>query len=495
VRRLLVEPVTRIEGEGKLHLFLDERGEVREALFQMVEIRGFEHFCIGRKAEEAPRLSAMICGICPWAHSMASVKAADALFGRVPPDPARKLRELALHANLLDSHTLHFHALIAPDLLLPGADRAERNLLGLLRKCPELVKEFFRNRKDVVKVEKILGGKLVHPISLVPGGITKRLREEERAELEDISSRWVAYAVSTLERFEEVLKRKLAEMSDLYYCDCYSMGLVDERGNAAYYGGELKVIDPAGRGVARFSGMDYKRFIEEFVHPWSYSKFPYLRGVGWRGFRDGPESGVYRVGPLARVSVSDGFSTELANEAYGRMVDFAGKPIRSSAFYNWARLIEILHASERMVEIARDASVTSSDIVSLEGEWSGVGAGVVEAPRGTLIHHYEADERAILTKVNIITPTAANNAAMNTELTRVARGLVHGGTVPEEVLNRVELALRNYDPCLSCSTHALGGFLLRVIVHGEDGGVVKEVVFGGPPFSRSKRRFSGGERG
>jgi F420-non-reducing hydrogenase large subunit len=476
VNHVVITPATRLEGEAKVNIFLDEEGRVEDAFFQAEELKGFEKFCIGRRVEDLPRIVTSICGVCPWPHHIASVKALDMLFGRSPPEPARKIRELGLYASIVDSHTLHFYVMAAADFLLTEANRSEKNVFNLLKKNPELVKDFLKNRKYITQIEEIVGGKTIHPVFGLPGGVSKKITKEERSTIENIGSAWIQYAKNSLEEFEKLFKKELPSLSNIYYSNSYSMGLVDQKEKSAYYDGIVRVVDPTGKEVAKFDGKDYLDFIGEQSFPWSYTKFPYLKNVGWKGLRDGLDSGVYKVGPLARINTSNGFSTELANEAYERMVESLGKPVQASMSYHWARLIEVLHMAERMVEVARDESITSSDVLNLDGVKQNIGVGVVEAPRGTLIHHYEADENMITKVVNIIVPTTMNNPSINIEIKRAAQNLIKGNQVPKEVLNRIEMAFRAYDPCIACSVHSIsGGVPLRLLIYDKDRNLVREV--------------------
>jgi len=476
MNHVVITPATRLEGEAKVSIFLDEEGRVEDAFFQAEELKGFEKFCVGRKVEELPRIVTSICGVCPWPHHIASVKSLDMLFGRLPPEPAKKLRELGLYASIIDSHTLHFFIMAAADFLLPEANQSEKNVFSLFKKNPQLVKDFLKNRKYITQVEEMVGGKTIHPVFGLPGGVSKKISEEERSTIENIASAWIGYAQNSLEEFEGLFKKELPSLSNIYYSNSYSMGLVDEKEKSAYYDGMAKVVDPAGKEVTKFNGKDYLNFIGEQSFPWSYTKFPYLKSVGWKGIKDGADSGVYKVGPLARINTSSGFSTKLANEAYERMVEFLGKPIHTSMSYHWARLIEILHMSERIAEIARDESITSNDILNLTGTRQNIGVGVVEAPRGTLIHHYETDENMITKRVNIIVPTTMNNTPINIEIKRVSQNLIKNHEVPKEVLNRIEMAFRAYDPCISCSVHSVtGGVPLRLLIYDKNKNLVKQV--------------------
>lgn len=476
MKRIVVTPATRLEGEAKVSIFLDEEGKVKDAFFQGEELKGFEQFCVGRKAEELPRIVTSICGVCPWPHHIASVKALDMLFGRTVPEPARKIRELGHYAHIIDSHTLHFYIMVAPDFLLPNADRSERNVFNLLKKNPQLVKQYIKNRKYITQIEEIVGGRTIHPVFGLPGGVSRGITKEEKSTIENILSDWIAYAKNSIEEFEKLFTKELPSLSNIYYSRSHSMSLVDAEGHVAYYDGIVRVVDPTGKEVIRFDGRDYLNFIGEHSFPWSYTKFPYLKKVGWKGCEDGVDSGVYKVGPLARINASNGFSTELANEAYRRMIEFLGKPIHASLAYHWARFIEVLHMTELMTEIARNDIITSDDIVNLSGVKQNVGVGVVEAPRGTLIHHYEADENMITKKVNIIVPTTMNNPSINVEIKRVAQNLIKSSEVPKEVLNKIEMAFRAYDPCIACSVHSLPGTTgLKILLYDNNGDLVNEV--------------------
>jgi F420-non-reducing hydrogenase large subunit len=476
MKQVVVTPATRLEGEAKISIFLDDKGQVEDAFFQAEELKGFEQFCVGRKVEELPRLVTSICGVCPWPHHIASVKALDMLFGRTPPEPAKKIRELGHYAHIIDSHTLHFYVMAAADFLLPGADHSERNVFGLLKKNPQVVKEYVKNRKYITQVEEIVGGRTIHPIFGLPGGVSKPITKEERSTIEKIASDWIKYAQNALEEFEKLFKKEFPALSDIYYNKSYSMALVDKNEHASYYDGAIKVVDPDGKEVAKFNGKDYRDFIEEQSLSWSYTKFPFLKKIGWKGRVDGTDSGAYKVGPLARINAPNGFSTQLANEAYKRIIEFLGKPIHTSLAYHWARLIEVLHMAEQMAEISRDESITSNDVVNLSGTKQSVGVGVVDAPRGVLIHHYETDENMIAKQVNIVVPTTMNNASINIEIKRAAQNLIKNSEVPKEVVNKIEMAFRAYDPCIACSVHSLtGGSLLRFLIYDKDKKLVREV--------------------
>lgn len=454
-RIVTIAPGTRVEGETKVTIVLDERGNVRDAFWQIETFGGFEAWCVDRPVEELPRIVTRICGVCPWAHHLASAKACDELFGRTPPETAVKIRKLGYYAHIIDSHTLHFYLMALPDFY-PGLSATERSIVGLLKHEPDLVRRLLRVRSLVRMVEEIIGGKATHPVTAIPGGVSKRLKEEERKKIEEASREILAFAEKTLEVFLSIAEKARLFEETTYYLRTYYMGLVGEGNALEFYDGAVRVVGPRGNEYARFRGIEYLDYIEERVESWTYVKFPYLKPVGWRGFADGENSGIYRVGPLGRLNVADRITTDKAQAAFKDMVAQLKKPFHNSLAYHWARVIEILHAAEALAELASDETLTREDIVSLEGEYKGEGVGIVEAPRGTLIHHYKADEEGIATMVNVITPTCMNNAAINLDVKNAARKLIRGGRIDKELLRKIEIAIRCYDPCITCAVHAVG---------------------------------------
>jgi len=478
--KIEIEPITRLEGHGKIEIFLDEEGEVKNAYLQIPELRGFEKFCEGRRAEDLPIITTRICGVCPVAHHMASTKALDDAFNVEPTETAKMLRELMYCGYFIYDHTLHFYFLGGPDFIVgPEAPPAERNILGVIKKVGlEVGKEVIKHRAYGQKITAILGGKATHPVSGLPGGIAKFLTEEERKEIEDMVKSCVEFAKFSLELFDKVVlkNREYVEMikSDAYTLKTYYMGLVDEKNRVNIYDGDVRVVDPEGREFVKFKPREYLDVIEEHVEPWTYVKLPYLKKVGWKGLTAGPESGVYRVGPLGRLNAAEGMATPLAQEEYERMYEtLGGKPVHSTLAYHWARLIEILYASERALELITDDRITSKDIRNKPGE-PGEGVGIVEAARGTLIHHYILDENALAKKVNLIVATTHNAPAICMSIRDAAKGLIHKGKVSEGILNKIEMAFRAYDPCFACATHfAFGQMPLKVNIYDHEGRLLR----------------------
>ena len=487
MKKITIDPITRLEGHGRIEIFLNDAGDVDKAYLQIPELRGFEKFAEGRPAEEMPRITTMICGVCPTAHHMAATKALDDLFKVEPTPTAKKIRELMYNAFQAEDHILHFFFLGGPDFVVgPQAPAGERNILGVIAKVGmETGGKVIEVRKRLRNVLRIIGGKPVMPSCGLPGGVSKAISEEERKEFIETGEYAVDFSKFALGLFDDVvLKNK--EYVDLITGDVYShrtyyMGLVDENNKVNFYDGKIRVVDPNGKEFAKFRPQEYLDHIREHVEPWSYIKFCYLKNVGWKGFVDGEDSGVYRVAPLARLNASDGMAMPLAQKAYEKMYSvLGGKPVHSTLAFHWARLIEALYASERVTELARDPELTSPDIVNLPTETPKEGIGVVEAPRGTLFHHYQTDERGILTKVNLIVATTNNAAPICMSVEKVAKSLIQNGEVPDGILNMIEMAFRAYDPCMACATHSLpGGMSLEVNVYDAKGDLVRKLKRGG----------------
>jgi F420-non-reducing hydrogenase large subunit len=473
MKEIVINPITRLEGHGKITIFLNDEGDVDEAYFQVPELRGFEKFCEGRRAEDLPVITPRICGVCPVAHHMASAKALDAAFNVEPPEPAKKLRELMYCGYFIYDHTLHFYYLGGPDFIVgPNAPPEKRNILGVIEKAGlEIGKEVIKHRAYGQKITEILGGKATHPVSAgIPGGFARPISEEERREIERMVRSCLEFAKFSLKLFNDIVLKNTAYVNliknDAYTLKTYYMGLVDKNNKVNFYDGDVRVVDPNGREFVKFSPREYLDVIEERVEPWTYVKLPYLKKVGWKGFVDGPENGVYRVGPLGRLNAADGMATPLAQAEYERMyATLGGKPIHHTLAYHWARLIELLYAAERALELATDPEITSTNVRSKPGK-PGEGVGVVEAARGTLIHHYQLDENALAKKVNLIVATTHNVPGICMSIRDAAKALIKKGKVTDGILNMVEMAFRAYDPCFACATHfAIGRMPLEVQIY------------------------------
>ncbi len=480
--KITISPITRLEGHGKIDILLDDDGNVEDAFLQVVELRGFEKFCEGRLVEEMPRITPKICGVCPGAHHMAAAKACDAVYGVEIPPTAKKLRSLYLNAHMVHSHLLHFFALGAPDFVVgAGAPKAERNILGLIDKVGlDLGRQVIQNRGFAQKIQGIIAGHPIHPVSALPGGMSKPLSEEERREIETMAKSMVGFSETAVGLFENVVLGNQANADiiggDTYYHETHYAGMVDKDGNVNFYDGQVRVVGPDGSEVALFDGADYLDHIAERVEPWSYLKLPYLKKVGWKGLTDGPESGVYRVNSLARLNVAKGMATPKAQAAYERLfAHFGTKPVHHTLAYHWARLVECLYAAEEVLNLARQPEITDKEVYTVPTGTPKEGIGVVEAPRGTLYHHYATDSRGILKSVNLIVATAQNNPAMNMSVKKAAAALIRDGQVDDALLDQVEMAFRAYDPCLACATHTLPGRMPLIVTIHRGGKVFKRL--------------------
>ncbi|ACV69542.1 Ni/Fe hydrogenase subunit alpha [Desulfohalobium retbaense] len=463
-KKISIDPLTRLEGHGKIDIFLNDDGTVQDSYFQVVELRGFEQFCQGRPVEELPRITPKICGVCPGAHHMASSKAADAVYGLTPPPAARKIRELFYNAHIAHSHILHFFALAAPDFMPgPEAGPGKRNILGLVDELGKgAVRRVLQNRGYAQKIQGLIAGHPIHPVASLPGGMAGPVSEKTRQEIAGMASEIREFAQFALWFFENHIlaqdRNRELLTGELFTHRTHYMGLVDSQGRVNFYDGQLRVVTPEGETMAQFDGSDYLEHLAETVLPWSYMKFPYLRDKGWHGLIDGADSGVYRVNSLARLNVADGMATPLAQEAYETMRAFyGGTPIHNTLAFHWARLVELMQAAEALVDLSQDPEVTDTNVRSLPEGRPGEGVGVVEAPRGSLIHHYTTDANGLVKTVNLIVATVQNNAGMGMSVKKAAQGLIQDGAPDEAVLDMIEMGYRAYDPCLACATHALPG--------------------------------------
>jgi F420-non-reducing hydrogenase large subunit len=495
MQRITIDPITRLEGHGKIEIFLDEEGDVANTYFQIPELRGFERFCVGRPVEEMPLLTNRICGVCPEAHHMAGAKAADAVYHVDPPRTAKLLRELLYSGFFFTDHTTHFYALAGPDFVMgPDAPVAERNILGVIHKVGlEIGGKVIQARKYGHHIVEMIGARKVHPATSIPGGLTKGITKEQAAEIAEMGRWGVEFAQFSLKLFNDIVLGNSAYvdliLGDIYTHRTYYIGLVDENNKVNFYDGKVSVMDPEGKRLGKYAPTEYTDWIAEHVEPWTYLKFPYLKKVGWKGFVDGKDSGVYCATPLSRLNASDGMATPRAQEEYEKFYDTltqkegemymatgASKVVHQRLATHWARLVELLYAAERIVELATDPEIYSDNFHKVPTEKPTEGVAIVEAPRGTLTHHYWTDERGVVTKVNLIVGTTNNYAPIQMSTKKAAQNLIKKGTVVTEGLtNMIEMAFRLYDPCFGCATHSLPGQMpLEVIIRAPDGEVLRE---------------------
>jgi F420-non-reducing hydrogenase large subunit len=492
MKQITIDPITRLEGHGKIEIFLNESGDVANTYFVIPELRGFEQFCVGRGAEEMPRITNRICGVCPEAHHMAATKALDALYHVEPTPAAKKVREMFYSSFYVTDHTTHFYALGGPDFVVgPDAPAAERNILGVVHKVGlEIGKQVIDTRMRNHHVIQMVGGRGVHPVAGLPGGWSKAISEEERQEIEQIARQNVEFGLFSLKVFADIVlaNQEYVDMvtSDAYTERTYYMGTVDGDNHVNFYDGLVRVVGPEGKEFVKYHPKDYLQHIAEHVEPWTYLKFPFLKAIGWKGFVDGPDSGVYMATPLSRLNAADGMATPKAQEAFEKMYETLGsqkvdgryQPVHFRLATHWARLVELLYAAERMLELATDPQITDPNVRAPITAKPDEGVGCVEAPRGTLTHHYWTDERGVLTRVNLIVGTTNNYAPIAMSTKKAAQSLIKKGTVISDgLLNRIEMAFRAYDPCFGCATHALPGQMpLDVTIYDAGRNVVEHLM-------------------
>ena len=481
MQRITIDPITRLEGHGKIEIFLNDKGDVANTYFQIPELRGFERFCVGRPVEEMALLVNRICGVCPEAHHMAAAKAADAVYHVEVPRTGKMLRELLYSAFYCTDHTTHFYALGGPDFVMgPDAPVAERNILGVIHKVGlEIAGKVIQMRKYGHEAVEMIGGRKVHPCTSIPGGLTKGITEEQRKEMEKMGKWAIEFAQFSLKLFNDIVLGNKTYLDlilgDVYTHKTHYIGLVDDKNKVNFYDGRVSVVDPEGKRLGKYGPDEYTDWIAEHVEPWTYLKFPYLKKVGWKGFTDGKDSGVYCATPLSRLNAADGMATPRAQEEYDKFYKtLGGKPVHQRLATHWARLIELLYAAERWVELVTDKEITSPNYHTIPTEKPTEGVGIVEAPRGTLTHHYWTDERGVVTKVNLIVGTTNNYAPISMSINKAATSLIKGGKVNEGLLNMVEMAFRAYDPCFGCATHSLPGQMpLEVTIKDHEGNPVQ----------------------
>ncbi len=482
--KITIDPITRLEGHGKIDIFLNDEGNVEKAFLQVPELRGFEKFVEGRLAEDMPQITSRICGVCPSAHHLASTKALDDLYKVEPTEPAKIIRELFYNLHMFEDHVLHFYILAGPDFIVgPDAEKKDRNVLGVINTVGvEIGKKVIEIRKRTRDLMSEIGGKPIHPVLGLPGGVAKTVSKETKNKLKEFSRDAIEFAKFTIDIFHKLVLENKDYMdlilSDIYYHETYYMGMVDSSKKVNFYDGDIRVTDPEGDELLVFQPSEYLDVIGEHVEQWSYIKFPFLKSKGWQGFVDGKESGIYRVAPLARLNVAEGMATPLADDEYNIMYEtFGKKPVHNSLGIHWARLIENMYAAERIAELSENEELCSDKIRNMEFSIPSQGIGIVEAPRGTLIHHYNTDEKGIITGCNLIVASLGNSAAMCMSVERAAKKLIKNGKVDDGLLNMVEMAFRAYDPCLGCATHSLPGMMPLIInIKNRNGEKIESLV-------------------
>jgi F420-non-reducing hydrogenase large subunit len=480
-KEIVIEPVTRIEGHAKVVIHLDDNGDVSDARVHVLELRGFEKFCIGRPVEEMPQITPRICGVCPWAHHLASAKAADAVFDVKIPEAGRRLRELSYMLEMASDRILHFYFLSGPDFVMgPEADYKDRNIIGIASKFPGLARKAVRARHLGTVMTEIVAGKAVHPVAAVPGGFGKTLRENERDKVREMAKELHDFAVFSMKfAKEDIFPKYIDLVKSLAVFNTAFLGTVTDEGAMDFYDGKLRMMAPDG-SYEDFMPENYLDHIAEHVENWTYLKFPYQKKIGKLSTDLENPVGVYRVNALARVNVCDKIPTPLAQEELVEFRKLFGRPAQPTLLFHWARLIELLYATERALELIEDPAILSKDIRLPVTPRAGRGVGVVEASRGTLIHDYETDENGMIKDVNLLVATVQNNAAMNMSVKSTAQQLIKGGKFDDGILNKVEMVIRAYDPCLSCGTHDMPGRVaLRVEIVGSDGHLIQSYVPGG----------------
>ncbi|MFA5976355.1 MAG: Ni/Fe hydrogenase subunit alpha [Elusimicrobiota bacterium] len=467
-QKIEINPVTRIEGHAKITLHLDDRGNVQNARLHITQVRGFEKFCEGRPLYEMPSLMARICGICPVSHLLASAKACDALMAVQIPETAVKLRRILNLGQIIQSHALSFFHLSSPDLLLGmDSDPAQRHIFGVAKVNPQLAKDGIRLRQFGQQVIETLGGKRIHPAWVVPGGVNEPLSAEKRDLILGTMAEVFGIAERTLDWFEPVLKKFKEEIEVFGNFPTLFMGLANAEGTWEHYDGKIRIIYPSGQVVGdQLDPARYPDYIGEAVEPWSYLKFPYYEPKGY-------PDGIYRVGPLARLNLIQQTGGPRGDRALAAFQALQPGPVSSSFHQHFARLVEIITCLEEMERLLQDPSILSPHVRAHAGPNALEGVGVSEAPRGILFHHYKINEHGQITWANLIIATGHNNLAMNKSIQQVARHFVKGKKMAEGMLNRVEAVIRAYDPCLSCSTHALGKMPIQIQLVEPTGEVIQ----------------------
>jgi NAD-reducing hydrogenase large subunit len=465
--KITISPVTRIEGHAKITIHLNDEGKVEESFFHVEQFRGFEKFSEGRMFYEMPQITPRTCGICPVSHHLASVKACDRIAGTTPTPTAHKLRELLHMGQMIQSHGMHFFELAGPDFVLGfDADPKIRHVGGIVEANPDLAVKAVKLRAFGQEIIRKLGERRVHPIFGVPGGVTQPLKSEDRDWILSELEGHLATTQFGVEFFKDWAMQHEQMVGEFAVFPSAYMGLVQDDGALELYDGTLRMVDKEGDLLEEFDPTNYLDYIAEHVNPYTYLKAPYYKKRGY------PE-GIYRVGPLGRLNAASHISTPIAQgemKIWKSLND--GKPVEGTLYFHYARLIELIYSLERVQELMDDPDILSRDVANPQGEITGEGVGVLEAPRGTLFHHYWTNDQGVMTKANMIVATAGNAWAMNHAVNMVAKRYVDGNSLTEGMLNRVEGAIRAYDPCLSCSTHAMGQMPIHIELVAPDGEVV-----------------------
>ena len=484
-RRISIDPITRLEGHGKIEIFLDDDGAVEDCHFQIPELRGFERFVEGRPIEELPRIVTRICGVCPASHHMASAKAVDGCFGNECPELAHKLRDMYYNAHYIHSHIAHFYALAAPDFVCgPDSDPAMRNILGVVDKVGlEIGGAVIKARAMAQEIQMILGGRFTHLVWCLPGGVAKGCSMEELAKIRPMVTQLYDFAQFSLQLFRDVVLGNEGYVDLIvngpYTLDVHNMGLVDENNAPNFYDGKVRVVDFEGKEIVKYAPHEYMNVVAEHVEPWSYLKFPYLKQRGWKGFVEGIDTSLYTATPLSRLNVADRMATPKAQEAHDEMFKtLGGKPVKAQLAQHWARLVEMVQNAETLQKYCDDPEITGDNYRVVPEQITGEGVGIVEAMRGTLTHHYTCDENGMCTSANLIVGTTNNNAPIHMMTKRVASTLIKPGVEPDQgILNMVEMAFRAFDPCFSCATHSLPGEMPLEV----------QIIKGGKPYREFRR--------
>ena len=469
-QKITIEPVTRIEGHAKVTINLNDDGTVEHAYFHVNEFRGFEKFCEGRMFYEMPQITPRICGICPVSHHLASSKVGDALLNAPPPRTAVLLRDLMHMGQIIQSHGMHFFELAGPDLLLGfDANPETRNVIGIIQANPDLALKAVALRKFGQEIIKIVGGRKIHPNFSVPGGVNKSLKLEERESILSEIDDAISTTQAGLAIFKDWAIKNKEDVDKFAVFPSGYMGLVTPDNGLELTDGQIRLVDKHGKQHEKFDAKDYLEYIAEHVEDWSYLKFPYYKKMGW-------PQGVYRVGPLGRLNTVEKIDTPLAQKEF---IEYRAindnKPIENTLHYHYARLIETLFAIERVKILLDDQDILGKDILNTSRSLQSEGVGVIEAPRGTLLHHYWVDENGQLERVNLIVSTGHNNWAMSEAVDSVAKTYIKGPEIHEGLLNRVEAAIRAHDPCLSCSTHAVGQMPIIIDIYNSTGNLIKQL--------------------